>query len=334
MEIQKVLQLPVSFQYAIWLKIDQEFSIAEILSQIRNSLHQSEIENLRRLLSVGDIEGYATQKRNLPAVTFCGTFDVNRRKETLKLYNELIVIDIDKLDTKELHRVKVVLENDPYVFSCWISPSGHGFKGLVKLEYHCSLDEMEIDRAHKSAFAQLAAYFAREYGISLDESGCDITRLCFLSYDPNLVLKTKLQPFPVKKEDFARRYDSMPEIDIEEKRLLQHKNRAEEKLLMEDIIRYLEGAGLSITDSYEKWYRVAYGLAEAFTFKLGLSYYLTLCAMDGNYYDERASRNMFYYCYRNSTGKIKFNSVVFFAGQQGYKIVPSITKQIDENKDK
>ena len=74
---------------------------------------------------------------------------------------------------------KNVLATDQYVFSCWISPSGEGLKALVKVSnpHH-----------HRDHFRALQAYYDKEYGLEVDPSGINVSRACFDSYDPDIVI--------------------------------------------------------------------------------------------------------------------------------------------------
>lgn len=323
MDTQQLLSLPVSWQSQIWLPIEKEITIYAVLNKIQSGELEAEIDQIRHFQSAGDLESFTMYKRGLPAVTFCGRFDHQRKRETLKAYNYILVLDIDKLNEKELEETAGVLEQDPYVFSYWLSPSGKGYKGLVALEYEFQVKKEAIAASHKKAFQKLARYFFDNYKLELDESGCDITRLCFLSSDPDLVIKQHTQPFMVDQLDLREWPKAgnaqQPFVISEDKRLLQFKNKAEEKALVEAVIRFLQESAKSITASYEQWYRIAYALSEAFTFKVGLAYYLRLCAMDGTRFDEPACRAMFYYCYKNADGRIKLNSLLFYAGKLGFR---------------
>lgn len=338
MQLNEILQISVSHQQTIWLPTSKTLTIKEVLEEMSSNTFKDKIGYLRMLYAKGDMDNYNMHKRALPAVTFCGVFNEYRKKENLRRYNNLMVIDIDKLDTTGFEKTKKALQGDPYVFSFWASPSNKGFKGLIALDYQFSIEDREIEQVHKSAFACIADYFMETHQIALDESGCDITRLCFLSYDPALVLKASLQPFAIQKKVYKQQRGWHEGREFEfEKRLLQHKNDPEERRLVERIIRFLETEKKSITSTYEQWFRVAYGLAEAFTFKVGLDYYLSLCAMDGVAYHESASRNMFYYCYKNSSGKIKLNTILYYAVGKGYQdAAPNIkpSKNDHGNKDK
>ena len=53
---------------------------------------------------------------------------------------------------------------------------------------------------HKNAYAQVQAYYEKEVGIEADPKCKDITRLCFVSYDPNGYKNIQNEKFKVKTE--------------------------------------------------------------------------------------------------------------------------------------
>src|SRR5687767_6326512 len=118
-----ILSAFVSFQKNAWSQLSGEIKIKEVLDDIKSEKHKSTIEPLRSLLSKGDIDGYNRHKKNLPAVTFCGRFEGQRKREFLNIYNSLIVLDIDNLDKSKLESLKEVFMKDEYIFSFWESPS-------------------------------------------------------------------------------------------------------------------------------------------------------------------------------------------------------------------
>ena len=165
MTIKDVLQYKVSFQPTTWALVSEELTIGEVLTDIKSDKYLLQVNNLRQLLNNGNDESYGIHKKTLPSVTFCGTFKEKRKRELLKSYNSLIVIDIDKLVLKEFVRIKQVLRSDEYVFSFWESPSQKGLKGLVSLSYDFPLNSNNLDKAHKSAFQKLSEYFLNTYQI-------------------------------------------------------------------------------------------------------------------------------------------------------------------------
>jgi len=335
MELENILNKNVSYQDNAWTPLSKELTIKQVLDSIKSGNYVRQISKLRNLLKQGELEKYSIHKKNLPAVTFCGIFNEKRRKNFIKKYNNLIVIDIDKLDKEELNRTKSILNDENFIFSYWESPSQKGIKGLVAIKYNIKTEEYDFDSRHKSAFKQLVDYFKSKYNISLDESGSDITRLCFLSSDSNLVLKKIFQLFEIDKIEIAQSQNTKDKVPLRNQNLKpvsrkdlllnpKGKNDPSNRNRIQSIIKYLSKRNLSITNSYEQWYRVAYAIADTFTHDIGEKYYLRLCQLDGSKYNEVASKNMLVYCYENSMGAIKFETIIHFAKNQRYIIKKTV----------
>jgi hypothetical protein len=115
-------------------------------------------------------------------ILWAGKFE-SRRDDSIVEHSSLLVLDFDHIDVEGS---KNVLSTDPYVFACWISPSGEGLKALVRIS-NPSL--------HRDHFRALQSYFDAEYGLEVDPSGINESRACFDSYDPELVLNEDSKVF-------------------------------------------------------------------------------------------------------------------------------------------
>lgn len=143
------------------------------LDRIKNGKSKKTVEWLRSL----SLEEYSKNKKELPGVCFNGVFEY-RSINGLKEHSGLIILDFDKFENKQdVIDFKNSICDNEYVFSCWVSPSGMGLKMLVKIP-----KEPEF---HKDYFRSLKNYFNH---ISWDDSGSDVSRFCFESYDPDLYL--------------------------------------------------------------------------------------------------------------------------------------------------
>jgi hypothetical protein len=150
-----------------------------ILEVIRIEKFKSQIEALR-ILYDQDKNQYSEKKKELPIIMFNGRFS-RFAKEGLISPSGLIVLDFDDIPSSDLITVWNELVRNEYVFSAWLSPSGHGYKVLVKLENNID------DTTHKEYFASLSTspLFPIQY---IDKTGSDISRCCFFSSDPDLYL--------------------------------------------------------------------------------------------------------------------------------------------------
>lgn len=332
--IEEILNKKVSFQKKAYATtLEQEQYLRDVLTDIKGNKYKSEIERLRLYLEEGNEDMYGLYKKRLPGVTFCATFKDKRRRENIKTYNNLIVIDIDKLNLEELKRIKGILENDIYVLSYWESPSKKGIKGLVAIKYKESVSDYNINLCHKHSFKELVTYFQENYNLSLDESGSDITRLCFLSYDPEIRIKKEFKEFEINigdieenrsvetSKDKIKTFNENKLKETSQKNKLFNpsgKNDARNRKIMQLIIKYLTKRKISITDNYEKWFRVGYAISNTFTYDIGEKYFLKLCRLDGSQHNEIESKNLLLYCYEYSRGDISFSTIVFFAQKKGY----------------
>lgn len=327
MDITNSLIKNVSYQKDTWSSLSKEISINDVLNDIKNGTYRNIINKLREYIAENDIESYKAEKLKLPAVTFCGTFESARKKDQLKIYNSLIVIDIDKLALDELERIKNILIDNEYVFALWISPSNNGIKGLVSLNYNFDY-KSNIDNAHKSAFNKLKNYFYENHNINLDSSGNDTTRLCFVSYDENLVLKNKVTEFIIEESDLSIAYAS---IDSDEKERVKirnsnikdalynpiNKNKNFQRSEIKLFINFLNKRKISLADEYENRYRIAYAISNTFTYDIGLRYFTDICKLDINYNESKAVK-LLEYCYENNTGWTKFNFIKELVKNHGY----------------
>jgi hypothetical protein len=82
------------------------------------------------------------------------------------------------------------LRGDPYVLAAFLSPGQQGLKVLLPVPGGPT--------SHQQAWEAAEAYLRGSYGLQADRSGKDLTRLCFLSHDPALLLQWQAAPLPVE----------------------------------------------------------------------------------------------------------------------------------------
>ena len=121
-------------------------------------------------------------KRELPVVMYSGKFS-GRKDEDLTEHSGVIVLDFDHIDVANS---KNALATDDYILACWVSPSGDGLKALVKIAQ---------PRKHRDHFRAIASYMDRQYGLEVDSTGQNESRLCFESYDPEIIINEDSKVF-------------------------------------------------------------------------------------------------------------------------------------------
>ncbi|MBP7830375.1 MAG: hypothetical protein KA248_10700 [Kiritimatiellae bacterium] len=339
-----MLRRRASFLECAWGSITAEHAIGDVLQMIKGGTYNALISELRVYLAVGAKDKYDIGKKRLPSVTFCGTFLEKRRTDCIKQYNELVVFDVDHLEGAALLDAKRKLQCEPSVLALWTSPSSAGLKGLVPLRYDLSDNSIAIPLRHKAAFRKLSARFREDYNVLLDPSGSDVTRLCFLSSDPELIQKSDVEPMPIVDVDVlqaplperAMQRTSQPAAHhapaVERSRLncSDGKNSASNRNLMRSITKYLAKRNLSITTTFDMWVSVAFAIADSFTYDIGEAYFLRLCRLDGSRHDEEGSKRLLLSCYMDSRGEVSMGTIVYLAQKQGYKMRNGVEGSTEE----
>jgi hypothetical protein len=312
----------VSFFTNKLLPATNHTNIIDQFNSIKEGKYKMFINKCRTAIEAGDSFLYKSLKEQLPAVTFCGTFKHQRKANQISNYNKLLILDVDNLDDSKIQFQKDLIENDPHTFCCFLSPSGKGLKFLVKVS--TSVEH------HKQAFMAFSKYYLENYQITIDKSGSDCSRLCYMSYDPGIYINIEAKIFEFEPNAITT---SQKKITINRStnqgKLSSHTNIAntfgyndsKDRKIMSKIITYLKKNKYSITETQEKWYKCAYAIANTFTFDLGQKYFIELSRIDGEKYDEDKSYQMIKYCYTNrKEDGLQFNTILFFAKEKGFKI--------------
>lgn len=167
----------------------QNRSLILIGNDIASDLYKGQVEGIRDLLAQGKTEEAAQKKKQLPAFTPSGVFKEKRQKPYLEMYSGYLHLDFDKLTPEQLDTAFKVIIEIPYTFMCFRSPSGNGLKVFI-----------EVDTGvehHDLAYLQVQKHYESLTGLQADPSCKDITRLCFVSYDPEMYKNIRHEKFSI-----------------------------------------------------------------------------------------------------------------------------------------
>ena len=115
--------------------------------------------------------------------TFSGMFQT-RNDKALISHSGLICIDFDHLQSVDLLRNQLLQDEYFDTQMLFVSPSGNGLKWIISIDTKQS--------THSNYFAAVANYILQTYGVEVDKSGRDISRACFLPYDPQAYINPLL----------------------------------------------------------------------------------------------------------------------------------------------
>jgi len=149
-------------------------TVDDIIDAIYNGKWKDKIDLIRNAKN----DQWRTKYKNaLPCVTFSGSFS-KRNSTSMTSYSQLMTLDIDTKDAEVAKRIKNKLSKSRYIFTAFYSPSG-GVKALVKVnckpEHHKRYVFPVVQR-------QIEAFINHK----IDDSGKNVDRLCFVSFDDDL----------------------------------------------------------------------------------------------------------------------------------------------------
>jgi hypothetical protein len=155
-------------------------SLKEFVDEVKSDKYKIIVDTLRQR---GDKD-----KKGFPAVTFGGQFNITggHNYQNIVQGTGLISIDIDGLSTpEEVDRVKKLLGKDKYSLITFISPSGNGVKGLF-------YNSKAITKEEYVRVWENIKIYLKQYNLEMDEATKDITRLCYYSYDKEIIVNRNL----------------------------------------------------------------------------------------------------------------------------------------------
>ena len=179
----QILQYPVSTFAAINAKVpDGMLPLGEILERIRTGFWKELVEPCR---------GNKELKTLLPVFTPTGIFRA-RGIAGLEQYNGLVCLDIDDVDNPE--HLKDKCRQMPWICAAFVTPGGAGLKIIVPTEAN--------PENYKLVEEEVANAFEHLTGHSRDRRCKDISRIQYVSYDPDLWIRETCKIFG--KEDYLK----------------------------------------------------------------------------------------------------------------------------------
>lgn len=171
-------------------KTPRHITIDQALARIRDGRSAAKVAEVRSAISKAKADAL---KKDLPAVIFSGEFS-GRGDDALVAHSGFIVLDFDKL--QEPAEKMAQLAEYPHTYAAWISPTGTGVKGLIRIA---------DGSQHRKHFDAL-----RETFPDADPSGVNEERLCFESHDPHMFINRDATAFTglLTVEKMQERFDT------------------------------------------------------------------------------------------------------------------------------
>ena len=156
-------------------KVESPFykEIDDVLLSFKNQTNFKQISAIRK---ENDENKKASLKKLLMPICFSGEFSYRSAKNIIR-HSGFACLDFDDVGTfEDAVCLRDSLQDNEYIYSAFISPSGNGVKAIVKIP-------KDIVN-HKKYYEALCETFDS----FLDLKTKDISRVCFASYDHDLFL--------------------------------------------------------------------------------------------------------------------------------------------------
>lgn len=172
--------------------------VVDMYRYITSTYARTQTEALRSIAEPKEAKAY--KAANFDYCTFSGLFR-KRSDKALLLHSGLMCIDFD--DVEDMDALKQRLIHHEYFDTelLFVSPSGNGLKWIIPIDLRgCN---------HSRYFKAVANCIEATVGIKPDPSGSDVSRSCFLPYDPNAYINPKYADY-VKENIFRPRLGECP----------------------------------------------------------------------------------------------------------------------------
>ena len=168
-----------------------ERNLLEVLQEIKSDKYQSAVNSIRYALHKGDEKTADCIKSGLLAFTTSATFVESRTKANINTYSQIVCLDFDDIPVTEIETLASMINQCTYTMASFISPSGEGLKVFIKVNSNAE--------QHTTVYNQVANFYKELSGYDFDAKCKDITRLCFVSYDPELFYNEDAEVFSMEE---------------------------------------------------------------------------------------------------------------------------------------
>ena len=159
--------------------------INEVLNSFKDGSNKSKIEAIRL---IPEKKERNIEKAKLKSICFSGEFS-RRAIKNIVNHSGFACLDFDDVGTiQDAICLRDSLQDNDYIYSAFISPSGDGVKAIVKVP-------KDIQN-YKKYYEALCETFDSK----LDTGTKDISRVCYESYDPDLFINENSKVWTLKKE--------------------------------------------------------------------------------------------------------------------------------------
>jgi len=260
-------------------------TVGNFLQCIKREKFKIKIDYLRKLKSKDDKRKF--KSASLPCVTISALFGERKEHDILE-YHYLMCLDFDEIaDTKH---ARELLEGDPFTMAVSGSASGSGLFTIIRLEKKPLEGAEEIRRYHTEQFHNLQIYYKDKYDLVIDKSCKNVSRLRFVSSDPDIYINPQSKPFKALSEKLESHTSSMSALKKaeawEDKDSISEGVESDVRGVVEEI---RENGVIIGSDDYDDWLKLAFALSDSLG-ERGRSYFHEISRQSEKYDPDDCNR--------------------------------------------
>lgn len=266
-----------SFYKRVNYKRDKDISLTEFRDIIKtgDDLVKKAIQGLSKL--IGKTERAKFKSGNFEAVSPSGIFEKGRTKTGLTIHSGIMCADFDGFKDEAEYQLHFKnFKADEHTLLCFRSPSGLGLKVFVKVP-PC--------KDYKEHYLRYEAYKQFVNNETWDDKCKDVSRACFIGFDPDVYLNKNSKIFTETHSNSDNRASKKtPKSRIVSKKTQSVLNNdawsTQEKL--EACIKVQSKNGVDITEDYDDWMNIGFALESEFG-EGGRNYYHEISSYSHEY---------------------------------------------------
>ena len=278
-----------------------QIDFIEYLNGIKNGQWQDVVLSIRAEKNEATKKAKKTKS---PAVTASGYFSESRNAAKLTTHSGILCIDCDAKDNPNILDIRAEFGGDEFIYSFHTSISGSGLAIYFKIN----------PNKHLESFLAIEKYLLENYHIISDASCKDVSRLRYVSYDPDLYTN-----HAAKKWATYLQKESIAPINY---------NPIFSKNDIDYCIDQLEKKGLDITGSYYDWIKVGFALACEFG-ENGRFYFHKVSRLNDKY-DQQKTEKKFDNFLKSNSNKTQIGTFFWLCKNTGIQIKSEKTQVIEK----
>lgn len=264
------------------------------LDNVKNGTYEDQVTNVR----IGKVK-----KETLECITLSGEFS-RRNVDNITKHSGFICMDIDQQNNPDLQTKRQALIEDKYTYSVFTSTGGYGLAVLFRID----------SEKHLDAFLGLSKYIADNYHLIVDESCKDVTRLRYVSFDPDLYKADKMPP--------------VFKLYLEKPKFLPKTIYVHSDKDISYITDQIQQKRVNLCESYEDWVKIGMAIVSKYGDSQEGRDLFHLVSSQSLKYDFKTCDSKYTVILKGTRGKVTFATFMFLCKNANIEIQTAETMRV------